>query len=109
MIADLDKFKLINDQYGHPCGDYVLEEMGRILLEAFPTAKGLGRLGGDEFAVVMDGDDGDVGETIKEINRRLGQLSWNGENLGACCSAGICWICRSQGEKQAPKTALLES
>lgn len=94
MVLDMDKFKLINDQYGHPCGDYVLEEMGRILQEVFPNVKGLGRLGGDEFAVIMYSKNEDVGQQIDEINRLLSLLSWNGENLGARCCVGVCRLCR---------------
>lgn len=95
LIADLDKFKLINDQYGHPCGDYVLKEMGRILTTVFAKAKGIGRIGGDEFAVVMDREENEAEERIGEVNRLLGQISWNGENLGACCSVGICRLYQS--------------
>ena len=86
FIADFDKFKLINDHYGHPCGDYVLAEMGRILKEVFPNAIGIGRLGGDEFAAVMKAG---------VFSRHLSRLSWNGEPLDACCSMGVCRLSRA--------------
>lgn len=95
LIADLDKFKFINDRYGHPCGDYVLEETGRILKEVFPNALGIGRLGGDEFAAVMDMETPELTAALDRVNLLLGQLTWDGEILGACCSAGVCRLGRS--------------
>lgn len=52
MIMDMDNFKLINDQLGHPVGDQVLQEFASILENYFNRNKDIvGRLGGDEFAV----------------------------------------------------------
>lgn len=57
MIMDLDNFKLINDQLGHPVGDQVLREFSSILENYFNRNKDIvGRLGGDEFAVFSGRD-----------------------------------------------------
>ncbi|GAB3480088.1 GGDEF domain-containing protein [Marinomonas epiphytica] len=53
LVIDLDYFKSINDQYGHECGDKVLVEFGRILLDKVQRPNMVGRLGGEEFAVLM--------------------------------------------------------
>lgn len=53
LVMDLDNFKQINDQYGHDCGDKILAEFGRILLESAKIPNMVGRLGGEEFAVLM--------------------------------------------------------
>lgn len=53
LIVDLDNFKDVNDNYGHPYGDYVLSETGRALLAAFGQRAIKGRLGGDEFVVFL--------------------------------------------------------
>lgn len=57
MIMDMDNFKLVNDQLGHPVGDQVLREFGSILENYFNRNKDIvGRLGGDEFAVFSGRD-----------------------------------------------------
>lgn len=54
MIMDMDNFKLINDQLGHPVGDQVLQNFSAILENYFNRNKDIvGRLGGDEFAVFV--------------------------------------------------------
>ncbi len=55
LFLDLDRFKEINDRYGHRAGDTVLIEVSRRLLLATRTADTVGRLGGDEFVVLLDG------------------------------------------------------
>lgn len=67
MIMDMDNFKLINDQLGHPVGDQVLREFASILENYFNRNKDIvGRLGGDEFAVFSGRD-----MSASEINGML--------------------------------------
>lgn len=57
MIMDMDNFKLINDQLGHPVGDQVLRKFSSVLENYFNRNKDIvGRLGGDEFAVFVGRD-----------------------------------------------------
>jgi len=53
MILDLDRFKQINDQYGHDVGDEVLKATGDILRTSSPTNGFVARVGGDEFGILL--------------------------------------------------------
>ncbi len=53
LFIDLDRFKAINDQYGHPAGDAVLVEMARRITDCLGPRAVAGRLGGDEFLVAL--------------------------------------------------------
>lgn len=53
LIIDVDKFKLINDGYGHEVGDLVLKKVAKILENSFRTSDYTARIGGDEFAVIL--------------------------------------------------------
>jgi len=53
LIADLDRFKPVNDSHGHEAGDRVLRELARLLQGHVRASDTVGRLGGDEFAFVI--------------------------------------------------------
>ncbi len=54
MLMDLDRFKEVNDTLGHECGDILLKEVGRRLLETIRSEDMVARLGGDEFVLVLN-------------------------------------------------------
>ena len=54
LSIDVDKFKQINDLYGHGAGDLVLKEIGKRLLEQVGAKNDVYRLSGDEFVVILD-------------------------------------------------------
>jgi diguanylate cyclase (GGDEF)-like protein len=53
VMADIDRFKLVNDTYGHPVGDEVLERIAYILKHSIRSGDILGRYGGEEFGIIM--------------------------------------------------------
>ncbi|MBI1214938.1 MAG: diguanylate cyclase [Alphaproteobacteria bacterium] len=53
VLADLDKFKSVNDTYGHKVGDLVLQHYATIVLESLRGYDIIGRVGGEEFAIFL--------------------------------------------------------
>jgi len=53
LLVDIDHFKVINDTYGHPVGDEVLKEVGKVLTEVSRTFDIVCRNGGEEFSILL--------------------------------------------------------
>ncbi|MGN0667538.1 MAG: diguanylate cyclase domain-containing protein [Huintestinicola sp.] len=72
VLLDIDKFKSINDTYGHDVGDQVLSRLVSVLDDEMRAVDKVFRLGGDEFAVIMNrvtaAQAGFVKSIIKKIN-----------------------------------------
>jgi diguanylate cyclase (GGDEF)-like protein len=72
IMVDLNKFKSVNDNYGHDLGDWVLKETARVIKASVRTTDSVIRLGGDEFLIVLSNCQLPVAERIVEtIARRL--------------------------------------
>ena len=69
VFADLDDFKQVNDEYGHPAGDEVLKEFAAALRSTVRESDVAGRWGGEEFALVLTGTDADGGVRLAERAR----------------------------------------
>ncbi|MDD3608518.1 MAG: GGDEF domain-containing protein [Halothiobacillaceae bacterium] len=65
ILIDIDHFKRINDQHGHPVGDAVLIDVARRLRQAAGDEVETGRMGGEEFGLLVHG--GDVRERARQI------------------------------------------
>jgi two-component system, cell cycle response regulator len=68
LLADLDRFRQINDSFGHPAGDDVLREFCRRFRAALPQNAAIGRYGGEEFLAVLPKCDS---STARELAERL--------------------------------------
>jgi diguanylate cyclase (GGDEF)-like protein len=68
VIADIDRFKRINDRYGHAVGDEIIKSVGRRMQAELGDLGTVARLGGEEFALVT------AGRPSAEIRARLEQL-----------------------------------
>jgi diguanylate cyclase (GGDEF)-like protein/PAS domain S-box-containing protein len=93
MMIDLDKFKPVNDTYGHPVGDQLLKNIARIFKKRFREVDTVARLGGDEFAVVLAGIDSvDNMTTIAQevIDTLSKPMVVSNHELKIGCSIGLC-------------------
>lgn len=65
IICDIDRFKSINDRYGHECGDKVLKEVGKIF-RSLRDYDSVARWGGEEFIVLLPDADHDIAMKVAE-------------------------------------------
>lgn len=70
LLMDLDKFKSVNDLYGHDAGDAVLKELGNLLTEVCREGDILARFGGEEFVIALPDTDIKSAMVISERIRK---------------------------------------
>jgi len=93
-MIDLDKFKNVNDTYGHPTGDVVLYETARILRETAREIDMVGRYGGEEFIVILPNTDEEEAAAFAERVRSAVETHvFRDEDVGVelrmTCSSGV--------------------
>lgn len=90
LILDMDNFKYINDNFGHPAGDWVLQEVAKLMKFNKPAGAKIGRLGGDEFIVLaVDNEVDGFYAYAQNIVKAVAKLRGPGGSFGAGCSIGI--------------------
>ena len=70
VLIDLDHFKTINDRFGHPAGDRVLQEVAHRISQSIGRRDVFARIGGEEFALILTDVDAQAAECAVEVLRR---------------------------------------
>ncbi len=96
-VADLDRFKSINDTYGHDAGDEVLKQFAARVRSTVRGADLACRFGGEEFVVVMPDTDGEAAQGIAErlriaVERDAFELRGKGIRISVTASMGIATV-----------------
>lgn len=92
LFIDIDRFKFINDTFGHACGDLCIRNVAACLQSGLRPIDVMGRYGGDEFLVLLPGRDAAAARIIAERLRKSVedcQVSWQGERLPLTVSMGL--------------------
>ncbi|QSX35603.1 GGDEF domain-containing protein [Shewanella sedimentimangrovi] len=93
LLLDLDRFKRVNDQYGHLVGDKVLQSFAVAAQKAVRNVDLVGRYGGEEFLVILPETDAkhalDVAERIRESCEALLVTTDDGEEVRFTTSIGL--------------------
>jgi len=81
LLCDVDHFKRVNDTYGHPFGDTVLQAVARILAQSIRGLDLAARYGGEEFAILLESTSPDGARvTAERIRRGVEELELRHEN-----------------------------
>lgn len=70
IMFDIDHFKLVNDNHGHPAGDEVIRQTASAVMEGIRNIDIAGRYGGEEFAVILMGTDATGAKVVAERLRK---------------------------------------
>lgn len=91
VLCDLDRFKAVNDGFGHAAGDRLLVEMARRIRASVRDCDQVARLGGDEFAVLLPGliEEASLARAIERIRRATSApWRWGDSDLDVSSSVG---------------------
>lgn len=109
MFIDLDKFKPINDNYGHEAGDLLLKEAAQRMQQCVRQSDTVARIGGDEFVVLLASlkHDQDAQEVAEKIRHSLNlPFEISGHTLNISSSIGVAiYPAHGDNEKELVKHA----
>ena len=95
VMADLDRFKSINDHYGHAMGDAVLRECAQRLRRILRPVDAVGRYGGEELLILIPGlEPSDSVSRLEEIRAAIANepVIHGDHQVNVTCSFGVAWL-----------------
>jgi diguanylate cyclase (GGDEF)-like protein len=107
LMIDIDHFKELNDNHGHPAGDLVLRWMVDVLIDALRAEDVVARYGGEEFAILMRGISPDHARTVADRLRKTVEVANPGPNLKVTVSIGLALYPLNE-KTEDPATKLVE-
>lgn len=102
-MIDIDHFKLVNDQFGHPVGDRILKNLARFLRQQLRKSDIVGRYGGEEFAIILTDTDGPAAMAVLDkLCGDFGRLEHevDGATLTVTFSAGVASMAGRQSARE---------
>jgi diguanylate cyclase len=99
LLIDVDHFKDVNDQYGHPAGDATLRHVAEVLAKTMRAMDIICRYGGEEFAVICPG--AALSEATIAAQRAREAIAttpvvWNGSPLHVTTSSGVAEVAAAE-------------
>lgn len=95
MMSDIDFFKKVNDNYGHPAGDEVLRTLSRILKQQLRSTDIAGRYGGEEFAIILLDSNIEKSMMVAERLRKAAEsqvVQYEDMTIRFSISVGLCQL-----------------
>lgn len=93
IMADIDKFKSINDTHGHPCGDEILKGVAAIIIQVVGAKGRCYRYGGEEISILLNNYTADEGASLAErIRLRIESSALGSRQLAVTTSLGVAEI-----------------
>ncbi len=95
LMMDVDRFKQVNDTFGHQTGSHVLKECGRLIRHALRYNDAAARYGGEEFIAYLPNADHELAGRIAERVRaaiEAGDFAYDGSRPHPTISIGIAWF-----------------
>lgn len=103
VMFDIDHFKAVNDNYGHPCGDFILKHVANAAMQTFRKTDTVFRFGGEEFVVILT--ETDINQSLIPLERfrktvETLDLTYQNQKINVTVSIGACQFSGSESSKE---------
>jgi diguanylate cyclase (GGDEF)-like protein len=92
VLTDIDHFKKVNDSYGHDCGDYVLQQISKLMKKVLREQDTVCRWGGEEFLLMLPDTDYEGGmQAVEKLREAIAstQFSFAGNTFSVTMTFGV--------------------